>query len=454
MDDRVEEDLRPPCKPLDATLLMLGTASMRPSPTRNVSGNALRIGNEWAIVDCGEGTQHQIVNCPREEGGVRVSPGSISRIFITHLHGDHCFGLPGLLCLIDNNSHLTSDNSSELTKIVQIVGPQGLRNMIRAALISSATRFSFRIRIDELLKISGNDKSPLLTHYSSVFQVPSHPSEIPGRGVSAEVDGTWRIPSHPGGGQVASAWTLYAAPLVHSIESVGFVFHEHSHHGKVNPLLLPSINEQLLTKKNRAYQKNVCGIQNPLALIGSMQQGRTITVMENKRLRTLEPKDYISPGTYGRKIVILGDTCDSRKLAHLGANADILVHEATNAAIEENETEESVLTTAVSRGHSTPAMAGTFGRCCGAKKLVLTHFSSRYKGDDSPESTKVMNRIVQEAQKYLGHENVVAARDFMHMAIPINRSESSNVIANVTPEKAATDAATSADSFLERAGVV
>ena len=490
------DDRRPPCHPLDVSMMFLGTASMRPSMSRNVSGNALKIGNEICIVDCGEGTQHQIVKvshhhnhghnhtpshnheggggCGPVERGIRISPGSITRIFITHLHGDHCFGLAGLLCLINNNSHGTtlqedggdkdeqgesdisssssssmSPSSSAQPKVVQIVGPKGLRSMLRAALLSSSTNFSFQIRIDELIFQETNLSSPpsttettRLRHFATVFEDPPHPSEIPGIDVVSQKDQYdrsiwWTLPCHPDisknenkdnnakkGGQVAAAWSMYAAPLVHSIESVGYVFHEHPHQGKLDRTKIQTIKEQLLTEENRRYQEDSCEIKNPLALLGSLQRGNEVTIMNKyNQLQTIHPKDCMSPNTPGRKIVILGDTCDSRQLARLAANADVIVHEATNAAIERDETVEGVLRTAISRGHSTPGMAGTFAKCCRAKQLVLTHFSSRYKGDDSPESLQVMSKIVQEAQKSFANDNVTAARDLMHIPIAINPRE-------------------------------
>ena len=73
-------------------LYFLGTGAAVPSKERNVSSLALRFSEKKTLLvfDCGEGTQHQLLHAP-------VKLSQMERIFITHLHGDHLFGLPGLL---------------------------------------------------------------------------------------------------------------------------------------------------------------------------------------------------------------------------------------------------------------------------------------------------------------------------------------------------------------------
>ena len=73
-------------------LIFLGTSSGTPTKTRNVSAVAIRRANSkaWCLVDCGEGTQHQVLH-------TSLSLNNLQAIFITHVHGDHCYGLPGLL---------------------------------------------------------------------------------------------------------------------------------------------------------------------------------------------------------------------------------------------------------------------------------------------------------------------------------------------------------------------
>jgi ribonuclease Z len=64
-----------------------------PTRQRNVSGVAVQLPqrSEWWLFDCGEGTQHQLLRLDE------LRPSQLRRIFITHMHGDHIYGLPGLL---------------------------------------------------------------------------------------------------------------------------------------------------------------------------------------------------------------------------------------------------------------------------------------------------------------------------------------------------------------------
>lgn len=73
-------------------LIFLGTSSGVPTKNRNVTAIALREsqGGRWYLIDCGEATQHQILH-------TTLSVNALEAIFITHVHGDHCYGLPGLI---------------------------------------------------------------------------------------------------------------------------------------------------------------------------------------------------------------------------------------------------------------------------------------------------------------------------------------------------------------------
>lgn len=109
-------------------------------------------------------------------------------------------------------------------------------------------------------------------------------------------------------------------------------------------------------------------------------------------------------------------------------DADVLVHEATNsflAGIDKDTDLQAVTRDAIVHGHSTPYMAGTMAKRIRAKKLIMNHFSARYKGDPSVESLSIMMRLEGQAMKASGMKpnQVAAAWDFM--VLPIRPSKSS-----------------------------
>lgn len=118
-------------------LEFLGTGAGSPSKQRNVASVALRLLEErnaiW-LFDVGEATQHQILY-------TTIRPRKIEKIFITHLHGDHIFGLPGLL-----SSRSFQGGNEPLT----IYGPVGIKRFVKTALQVSESRLSYPLHFVEI----------------------------------------------------------------------------------------------------------------------------------------------------------------------------------------------------------------------------------------------------------------------------------------------------------------
>ena len=118
-------------------LHFLGTGAGMPSKERNTSALALKLleerGTVW-LFDCGEATQHQILH-------TSIKPRKIDKIFITHLHGDHIFGLPGFL---SSRSFLGGED------VLTIYGPKGLREWIEQTLKLSKTHLTYPVNFVEV----------------------------------------------------------------------------------------------------------------------------------------------------------------------------------------------------------------------------------------------------------------------------------------------------------------
>lgn len=117
--------------------VLLGTGAGVPAKARNVTAIALQLleerGKVW-LFDCGEATQHQILK-------TAVKPRKIEKIFITHLHGDHIFGLPGLL-----SSRSFQGGIETLT----VYGPKGIDAYITTSLQVSGTHLKYPLEIVEI----------------------------------------------------------------------------------------------------------------------------------------------------------------------------------------------------------------------------------------------------------------------------------------------------------------
>ena len=117
-------------------ITFLGTSSGVPTRSRNVSSVALRLPQKaevW-LFDCGEGTQHQFL---RSE----IKSSQVRRIFITHMHGDHTFGLMGLIA---------SGGLAGNAQNIDIYGPGGLEEYLDACAKYAYINLSSRLKVHKV----------------------------------------------------------------------------------------------------------------------------------------------------------------------------------------------------------------------------------------------------------------------------------------------------------------
>ncbi|MEQ6376523.1 ribonuclease Z [Bacillaceae bacterium S4-13-56] len=121
-------------------IVFLGTGAGLPSKQRNVSSLVLEMPQvrqaSW-MFDCGEATQHQMLH-------TSIRPGKIEKIWVTHMHGDHIFGLPGFL----SSRSFQGGESSPLT----IYGPKGIKEYVETSLSLSGTHLSYPLHFVEIIE--------------------------------------------------------------------------------------------------------------------------------------------------------------------------------------------------------------------------------------------------------------------------------------------------------------
>jgi len=307
-------------------MTFLGTGAGRPTRGRNVTGIALQLppaqGSFW-LFDCGEGSQHQLMQTP-------LKLSRLERIFITHLHGDHTFGLPGLL---------SSRAFAGGTAPIWLYGPVGLRELVECSLKLTQTNLGYDLHIREIAPFGG-----------------------------IVVDDDY--------------CTVEAAELEHRITCFGYRIVEKPLRGKLDTAKL----EALGIRPGPAY--------------GRLKQGYQIELEDGCVIRA---EDVTGPSQRGRIITILGDTSPCDNAVRLAKDADVLVHEATFEA--------TLADKAIEYGHSTTMHAADAAARAGARRLVLTHFSTRYTDEDAA-------RLEQEAQSRFPPS--IAAFDLLKFRVPRN----------------------------------
>ncbi|MEJ2608706.1 MAG: ribonuclease Z [Candidatus Thiodiazotropha sp.] len=142
-------------------LTFLGTSSGVPTKTRNVTGIALSesVGRAWYLIDCGEATQHQILH-------TYLSLNALQAIFITHVHGDHCYGLPGILA---------SAGMAGRRDPLKIIAPSGIKEWCESTQTHTQFYLPFELEFistDQLPTIEFENTLVTLTKLS--HRVPSY----------------------------------------------------------------------------------------------------------------------------------------------------------------------------------------------------------------------------------------------------------------------------------------
>jgi ribonuclease Z len=154
----------------------LGTSSGTPSKTRNVAALALRLrgSRHWSLVDCGEGTQHQILHTSWSLHDLRA-------VFITHLHGDHCYGVPGLLA---------SAGMLNRSALMYVVGPAPLRTYLQGVMNTTELRLPFPIEFIDVESVATVDLLPdfIVSSTPLSHRIPSYAYSFREREVERKLD--------------------------------------------------------------------------------------------------------------------------------------------------------------------------------------------------------------------------------------------------------------------------
>lgn len=282
-------------------LLILGSNSATPAYGRYPTSQVLTIGNSSLLIDCGEGSQIRM-------GEYKVKRNQIKHVLISHLHGDHLYGLPGFIGSLAHTSR-------KLPLI--IFGPVGIKEYLETVLRLSRSIISFDLEVHEIA-----------------------------------VENPHQIIDAPG-------YTVQAFPVNHRIPTYGYLFKE-----KIKDF---NIRKEAI----KEYGLSIDEIKTVKATGQLTRDGKT-----------LEGALLVLPRAPERSYAYCADSqVNGWDKSHLyGVNT--LYFESTYLHELQRQAQE--------RGHATAKEAGRLAMELGVKKLVIGHYSSRYRSIDA---------LLQEAQQ-------------------------------------------------------
>ena len=275
---------------------ILGSGSAQPVAGKHHSAHVLNVHEQFYLIDCGEGTQSRMLRAG-------ISPLRLNAVFISHLHGDHLFGLFPMISTLGLLGRRTP---------LHLFGPKPLDEILDYHLRYFDPQLPFEIRLHEI---------DTCTH-TCLYE-----------------------------NKVLEVWSI---PLRHRVPCAGYLFRE---------------KDPALNLRKEIVERYGLGIAQCVAA----KRGEDILVETEHGPMTL-PNSEITYRPYEpRAYAYLSDTLYSAKAASLVRGVDLLYHEATFA-----DTDRAL---ARQTGHSTTLQAAKAAQTAGAKRLLIGHFSARYKDD-------------------------------------------------------------------------
>jgi len=272
---------------------ILGSSSASPTPRRNPAAHALNVHEQFFLIDCGEGTQQRLMR-------VGIHPQKINAVFVSHLHGDHVYGLFGLISTLGLQGRRTP---------LAVYAPRPFDDILEAHLRYFDSQLPYEVQWHEV-----ETRKHQLLYENKVLEV-------------------------------------YSIPLRHRVPAAGFLFREKN----------PPLNI-----RKEAIERYDMGIADCAAV----KRGEDLQRADGSTI----PNDRLTYRPYqGRSYAYLSDTLYSPKAAGLVQGVDLLYHEATFA--------DSDKALARQTGHSTARQAATAALKAEAGRLIIGHFSSRYKDE-------------------------------------------------------------------------